>query len=954
MTTFPTDGITPKTNVSNYSGIFNTGESYKKFDFIFNTGDGLFYYAKQDTVGAGSTYITGDYRFTLDNAPGPTVGGSPTYFIYDANPDASYLGQPIQEGQRLYLGGTTGNSDGFYDVIKIEENYKDESLTNTFYDIETALDLSSIGSSWYSSSWFFRPNLGEVNVIDANLVHFVGDTNWGYHIHFGWIYVIPVKNQTQAVWFFIPFSENKNFGSDGLWFYANSTTLGNPNAASNSFLYIAPSVNENPNIPDSTVHWTKDSRGIYDSVFYNYANSTWYGFKQNSLTTLSITDGAPTEVVIDPNSNPDITEQRRIQVQGENDNIKINAFEARSSNIISFSGIGVDPAGYPDIWTRDLFFFDADYGSSVSFRGNNLKQEFGNGYYTLQPKNINSLSFEVDLKFNNRTSREANAIIHFVENHLGQLEKDSNSVNLAYTQGVSGFRWDGNAVFHPYDSNGMQSKTFYCSEFNHSLNFENSNDITLRLRNLNTSILRKSQELYVRSPDDYDDNEYYAKNDVVFSSGNHKYYYFHSGDSLDFGVAGFPPVTGMEQWTRESGYFKDINQQYWTREFSWKPSIGLSVSQKPRMQELALGASYTQIYRDGINESLLNLDLQFKNRDDQEAYAILHFLEQQLGYAPFVFTPPAPYDSTRNFVCQEWSHTYNYKNNHTISAKFEEFPFNLSAEQIDSMQSPPTLSDGELVFSSPVALAIKGQGGVVTVGQIAKKRMFLKNIGDLPVRLDTVVLNPQVPNTFSVLGQTGNNNIPAVIPQGLTRDDYIFQLPATTDLDFDGFSLSDRVVKLSKSYENGLENGHMFDTMTGSDPYYVEMINGSKNTFFQNNRGQVKSGVSTATPTEFQSSDYFIVSKFLEQNTVTGIDGGAEAYMDVSFNGITEQDLNVLVDAETNSQIGWVDEASPGVRQGDLAISNHGRYYYCDMVINSSTEFSPQTGELKVYISPNE
>lgn len=777
------DGLMPKTNVSNYSGIFTTGVNYKKFDFVFNTGDGLFYYARQDVADGGSLYISGSGRFTIDDTQGPHINGLPSYFIYDSAYQTNPVGNELHEGQRVYLNGTTGNSDGFYNILKIEEDFQDPS-----------------------------------------------------------------------------------------------------------------------------------------------------------------------------------SETIRIQIQGINENVKVNNYEPESTNNISLSGINLSPANDPDVWTTDLFFFDADYGSSVSFRGNNFKQQFGNGYYVLQPKNINSLSFEVDLNFKNRTSREANAIIHFVENHFGQMEKDSASTNLAYTQGISGFRWDGNATFHPYDSNDMQSKTFYCSEFNHSLNFENSNDVTLRLRNLNTSILRKSQELYVKSADDYTGTAFYSKNDVVFASGNHRYYYFHSGDAYDVGVSNVPPVSDELNWTRESGYYQDLNKDYWTRDFFWKPSIGLSVSQKPRMQEIAMGTSYTQIYKDGMNESLLNLNLQFNNRDDDEAYAILHFLEQHLAYLPFAFTPPSPYDTKRNFVCQEWTHTYNYKNNHSISAKFEEFPINIDPEKLDSAQSPPILADGELVFSSPLALAIKGQGGIVTTDQIAKKRMFLKNIGDKPITLNSANLNPQLPNTFSILGQTGNN-VPAVQPNLLDRNDYIVTLPNSGALNFSQFDLRNKVVRFSKSYSNGLENGHMFDIMTGSNPYYPEVIEGAKNTFFQNNRGQIKSGVSTNSPTEFYDCEYFTISEFLKENTTTQIDGGEEAYIDIKFNGVSEQDKNILAGEITEPthnlfgeepQINWVSGTDPNFvtsDEHDLVVSNNERYYYCDIEINSSTAYSPQTGELKIYIS---
>ena len=39
-----------KTNVSNYSGVFQTGVDYRQFDFIYNTGEARFYYAKEDVI----------------------------------------------------------------------------------------------------------------------------------------------------------------------------------------------------------------------------------------------------------------------------------------------------------------------------------------------------------------------------------------------------------------------------------------------------------------------------------------------------------------------------------------------------------------------------------------------------------------------------------------------------------------------------------------------------------------------------------------------------------------------------------------------------------------------------------------------------------------------------------------------------------------------------------------
>ena len=71
---------------------------------------------------------------------------------------------------------------------------------------------------------------------------------------------------------------------------------------------------------------------------------------------------------------------------------------------------------------------------------------------------------------------------------------------------------------------------------------------------------------------------------------------------------------------------------------------------------------------------------------------------------------------------------YNHKNNHSISAKFIQVPFNLSASDYGSISTPAEESDGELVFKSPLIFAtedpMERQGAATSV----KARMFFKNI----------------------------------------------------------------------------------------------------------------------------------------------------------------------------------------------------------------------------------
>jgi phage-related protein len=624
-----------------------------------------------------------------------------------------------------------------------------------------------------------------------------------------------------------------------------------------------------------------------------------------------------------------------IKIWGTSPSSYIENFENTGSHVISLSTINATPESNPDLWSSDHFFFDADYGSSVNFRANNVRHEYGNGYYILQPRGINSLTFEANLKFNNRTNREANAVIHFVESHLGQLEVDSSSPNLKYKQGISGFRWDGNAMFNPYRSVENESKTFYCTDFNHSLNFENSNDVNLVLRNLDTSILRKSEQLYIRKADTYDDTVFYEKNDVAFYTGNHEHYYWHS----DASSSNKDPAEIKNDFNERENYSQDLNTGYWTRDFFWKPSLSLNISNKPRMNEITVGGGYTQIYSDGINENLLNLDLQFNNRSDEEAYAILHFLEQKLGCKPFNFTPPAPYNRKKNFVCQEWTHAYNYKNNHSISAKFEEFPFNIDSEGYTNLNTDPQLEEGELVFSSPVSFSMDGEGERIIPGEKGKTRVKFKNIGDTPVQLYNAEAIERTIGTFDILGQS-NSNVPFV-PYDLNKEDYIYTLP---NVNFP-FNLAGKTIKLSKSYTPGIsDGGQMFTVVTGSaGNYKPEQVNGVSNSFFQNNRGQIKSGINENINTLYQDSDYYVVEDFFRQNTKSTIEGGEEGYIDIEFGDISQTSVYVNLRSNSDSII--------DANGNNIVVDLTNRYFYADLRVQSSTRYSPQVGELKVFIS---
>lgn len=626
------------------------------------------------------------------------------------------------------------------------------------------------------------------------------------------------------------------------------------------FVYAQPSDSSNSLIED----------GLLD--LYSIDQQQWYVYKNGRIYQDDVDRAAPTiNINYQQSQVQELDETKnygtRVWLKGSSNNDSIDVYEPRSTNEITITSENINPSVDSPDWVSDQFFFDADYGSSATFRCENRKNQYSDGYYIYQPVGINSVKIEIDLQFKNRTNRETNAIIHFVESHLGQYDKDRASPNLKYNQGIDGFRWAGESTFHPYDSTDMQSKTFYCLNYSHSLNFENSNDVSIKLNNFTTSLLNKSEGLYVAGATSYSDNVYYQKNDVVLFEDNHKYYYCISDDA----VAGESPATKTTTWQRNGGYFLEANKNIWTRDFLWKPSLGLKVSQTPRLRNISLTKDYTQIHRDGINENLLVLDLEFNNRTDDEARAILHYLEHHYGCVPFRFNAPAPYEKDRNFVCQTWTHTYNYKNNHSIKAKFEEFPFNLGAAEYDAIVTEPILRESEFLIASSISFTDDSEN--LNYQNKFRKRITFRNTGDKSLTVNSVKIEN---GPFVIIARNSSSDVPVLIEGG--EYDYVFQLNPDSSLPF---GLNNQKIKMFKQYSDGVAGGITFAAIDSNGNRLID--NGKASSFLQNNNGAI---INLITGETSKSYNGFINELFIQNNSTSNIvQSGETGYIDVYYNG---------------------------------------------------------------------
>lgn len=166
----------------------------------------------------------------------------------------------------------------------------------------------------------------------------------------------------------------------------------------------------------------------------------------------------------------------------------------------------------------------------------------------------------------------------------------------------------------------------------------------------------------------WQNNFLYKKDDIVINSN---FYYYcrethtsHPSDSFLTTRANNPNLWGGV----ENDNFYGIPRA----SFIWKPSYQSNTEVNPAIKRIQFGGGYEQRVEDGINNILLQLNLRFDQKGIDEATAIIHFLTQKRGIDSFLYIPNPPYNTQGRYVCRNWSHSEDFYDNISISAKFEQ------------------------------------------------------------------------------------------------------------------------------------------------------------------------------------------------------------------------------------------------------------------------------------------
>lgn len=155
----------------------------------------------------------------------------------------------------------------------------------------------------------------------------------------------------------------------------------------------------------------------------------------------------------------------------------------------------------------------------------------------------------------------------------------------------------------------------------------------------------------------------YKKNDIVSYGG--KYYYALADHTPG---ASFSADLSKGLWGGRTIFID--NKEY--PHFFWVPSNSSAVKVDFKVLNIEYGNGYSKRINDGINNTRINLSLEFAKRDNFEARAILHFLYVAGGGSPFIFTPAFPFNEPRKFVCNSCTHVPHFDDCNTINCEFSE------------------------------------------------------------------------------------------------------------------------------------------------------------------------------------------------------------------------------------------------------------------------------------------
>lgn len=301
------------------------------------------------------------------------------------------------------------------------------------------------------------------------------------------------------------------------------------------------------------------------------------------------------------------------------------------------------------------YSFVPEYGSTISYESRADVIAFGDSYYKKITRNLNRTERSFKFKFSNKTEEEAKSILSFLE-RAALYEDNKISFNALNTDGVELSFPTGdiyknvyNVFISDYDfklHNGLFDVDLNLKDDTHSSFFDWRTSSYLNTEHVkeNWSIGTTYKKFDVLYYPEYDPLPA-DSNATRHSDRTEKFYYCESGH-----------VATSENDPNKEG-------SPWTRRFFYDLDDNISISTKQSEHIHRFNNSFSSYNKTNYNNNLLkNLKISLKNRSNEEARSIIHFIEKHENWRPFQLEIPQLYTKDKFFVCSSLNHKFVYKN----------------------------------------------------------------------------------------------------------------------------------------------------------------------------------------------------------------------------------------------------------------------------------------------------
>ena len=312
-----------------------------------------------------------------------------------------------------------------------------------------------------------------------------------------------------------------------------------------------------------------------------------------------------------------------------------------------------------------------DYGSRVVFSTKTTTTVGRDNYETILPMGINNVMAEFNLNFSNIWNSEANYILHKLNQAINGTTQVDETLAI-YNSGIAGneisfegYYGTGSSIYKDVLS-GCFVKDY---SLNTKENFLCDLSVVLATDTYSSFMNYKGafpNEAHIQA---WNTGQSYEKFDVV-------YYPIFLDKRNNFFYC-------LQNHTSSTGILPQPESEYWTQSFFFEPDFAIPTN-VDYSSSINNDGDFLERIKMNKNSNRLDMNLKFENRSNKETRAMMHFLENKMGYRSFKMALSGVYRSQKTFYVPSWSHTYTFYDTNSIEVEIKESIRNMAKRELNT------------------------------------------------------------------------------------------------------------------------------------------------------------------------------------------------------------------------------------------------------------------------------